>query len=60
MFPVELNIAFGGRFGTSKVSGSPSASVASKRNTNVSPKVTLITVMFWVKTGMLFSRKELN
>ena len=58
LFPVALKLAPGGIFGTSNVNSSSSASVASKVNTNVSPKVTLIEVRFCRKTGTLFSKES--
>ena len=57
VFSLELKLAPGGIFGTSNVSSSSSASVASKVNVNVSPKVTVIEVTFCRKTGALFSEK---
>ena len=58
LFPVALKLAPGGIFGTSNVNSSSSASVASKVNTNVSLKVTLIEVRFCRKTGTLFSKES--
>ena len=56
---LELKLAPGGILGTSNVNSSPSGSDASKTSTNVSPKVTVIEVIFCEKTGLLFS-KQIN